>query len=510
MLVLKSRLGVAGLVVMLVAGFFHFVMFIQDISGGSANPYLQLYYLVLLPALFFAGLFIALIGRVRARRRLLASRDPERMAKGLKWTVTTATVALVSLAAILGFTSYTSYSVFHHSESVDFCGSSCHEPMGPTLTAYKESPHRAISCTRCHVGDGPRGFLEAKLSGTRQLIETIADSYSRPIIAPRDKLNVPHESCTSCHVPGTSAHFRLEHRVRVASAAENTFRPLFMALKTAGGADRLINPKGYHWHHAEIAYASADDKGWTIPWVRARRGGTEKVYRSDGEPAGATPPGAVHAMECVDCHNRVGHHYRGPDEVVSELFRTGKLDYTLPDLKRVATQLLAETYDSGAAAKAAISSGLRRHYEEKHASVAAARASDIAAQSEILAAAYETHSFPQMKADWRNYPDHSGHKYSAGCFRCHDGRHQASDGSVISQDCTLCHTFYQEETAGGVKKLIEGKYRHPLDLSKAGHDRLLCSACHWGGPTPPNDCTGCHDELARLGRAGPIPSATGK
>ena len=55
--------------------------------------------------------------------------------------------------------------------------------------------------------------------------------------------------------------------------------------------------------------------------------------------AGDAPPGAVHAMECIDCHNRVGHHYRSPDELLNALFATGVLDYTLPALKQQSARL---------------------------------------------------------------------------------------------------------------------------------------------------------------------------
>jgi hypothetical protein len=45
-------------------------------------------------------------------------------------------------------------------------------------------------------------------------------------------------------------------------------------------------------------------------------------------------------------------------------------------------------------------------------------------RSKIVASAQRVFSesfFPEMKADWRAYPDNKGHKEWPGCFRCHDG-----------------------------------------------------------------------------------------
>jgi hypothetical protein len=44
-----------------------------------------------------------------------------------------------------------------------------------------------------------------------------------------------------------------------------------------------------------------------------------------------------------------------------------------------------------------------------------------------------------MKVTWGTYQSMTGHTDVAGCFRCHDESHKASDGRVIRQDCALCH-----------------------------------------------------------------------
>ncbi len=54
---------------------------------------------------------------------------------------------------------------------------------------------------------------------------------------------------------------------------------------------------------------------------------------------------------------------------------------------------------------------------------------------------YARNIFPAMKVDWRTYPDNIGHKFSPGCFRCHEGRHENQLGEVISHECSICHSF---------------------------------------------------------------------
>jgi len=55
--------------------------------------------------------------------------------------------------------------------------------------------------------------------------------------------------------------------------------------------------------------------------------------------------------------------------------------------------------------------------------------------------AWSRNVFPAMHVTWGTYPNQLGHLDAPGCFRCHDDQHKASDGTVIRQDCELCHAF---------------------------------------------------------------------
>ena len=69
--------------------------------------------------------------------------------------------------------------------------------------------------------------------------------------------------------------------------------------------------------------------------------------------------------------------------------------------------------------------------------------------------------FPQMKADWRAYPDNIGHKQTPGCFRCHDGLHKAADGkrAIKASDCSSCHTILAQDSGEQLEKLNPRGYQ---------------------------------------------------
>jgi hypothetical protein len=93
---------------------------------------------------------------------------------------------------------------------------------------------------------------------------------------------------------------------------------------------------------------------------------------------------------------------------------------------------------------------------------------------------YKRNYFPLMKVTWATYPNHIGHFYTPGCFRCHDGKHKNAKGKIISKDCNLCHIVIsqkQENIPAGsqVKDFV-----HPVDIGDE-MIRTNCSECHLAG-----------------------------
>jgi len=87
--------------------------------------------------------------------------------------------------------------------------------------------------------------------------------------------------------------------------------------------------------------------------------------------------------------------------------------------------------------------------------------------------------FPEMKVNWKEYPDNIGHMYFPGCFRCHDGNHFSSDGKVIPKDCNTCHLILTETNIEGKKETsLQGiQFEHPVDLGSP-IDEVTCTDCH--------------------------------
>jgi hypothetical protein len=223
----------------------------------------------------------------------------------------------------------------------------------------------------------------------------------------------------------------------------------------------------------KIEYYATDRQRQTIPWVRRTAAdGTVTVYRTPdfkGEP----DPALIRRMDCMDCHNRPAHKYSTPNDAVDEGMYLGRIDKSLPGIKKVAVDLLTKPYTTADAATAAIGRGLRAKY---------GAATGIDATVSAVQAVYRTNFFPEMKADWSKYPDNIGHLDSAGCFRCHDGKHKETTGSkgALTNDCNSCHTILAQGSGADLARLSpEGQsFKHPsTDIEGMG---LQCSDCHNG------------------------------
>ena len=82
----------------------------------------------------------------------------------------------------------------------------------------------------------------------------------------------------------------------------------------------------------------------------------------------------------------------------------------------------------------------------------------ILLSADTLVDIYANNFFPEMQTDWRTHPDHIGHKYTLGCFRCHDDMHESPEGKTISADCNTCHTLLAiEEENPEILKTLQGE-----------------------------------------------------
>ncbi len=108
---------------------------------------------------------------------------------------------IVVLAVLLVLGVAASLVAARYTESNQFCGYSCHE-MNVYATTWAASTHKHVDCVTCHIAPGPINFLEAKLSGLREVWVHITGQVKVPIAVTR---KIPNGVCTrsGCHPSGS-------------------------------------------------------------------------------------------------------------------------------------------------------------------------------------------------------------------------------------------------------------------------------------------------------------------
>ncbi len=126
-----------------------------------------------------------------------------------------------------------------------------------------------------------------------------------------------------------------------------------------------------------------------------------------------------------------------------------------------------------------IRQAITNFYRDTHPNVASSKKSEIENAVAQVQNIYSRNYDPAMKVNWKNFPDNSGHTYSLGCFRCHDGEHVSDDGKVLSKDCALCHLLlqHQVEPKGDRAILTLDANPHPVDVGDS-YKEQNCSECH--------------------------------
>jgi len=461
---------------------FAFVMlFAIDLFAEHANPYMGILAYVIAPGFFFTGIGMMLFGYlIQKRYREKTRGEPIPLVLNIDMSNKRHRRVLGGfVAASVGFlflTAFGSYQTYHMTETVAFCGETCHESMEPQYVAYQHSQHAKVDCVACHVGPGATAYLQTKLNGVRQLYQTMVGEWNRPIRLHQRDRRPSQETCESCHwrekytgmVEKTLRHYLADE--------ENTPWTVRMLLNVGGGDPVQGSVNGIHWHMnlANRVEFASDDEGETIPWVRTTDpDGKVTVFRTpdyEGDPAATE----IHTMDCMDCHNRPAHKFLTPNNAVDRALATGKIDRTIPWAKMKSVEALVQPYQNQTKDEALQKIGdyLRAEYPDDP------RADDLVKEVQSI---YSLNFFPEMKADWSVYPDHLSHKDWPGCFRCHDGSHKAeeSEKTIKASDCTTCHIILaQGSTAEELEKLnAKGFDFIHVDFEYEDFD---CADCHNG------------------------------
>lgn len=481
-------ISLVGMILAVVATGLIIIFLSMEAITGVENPYLGIFVYFIFPVLLIAGLFLVPVGAFRQRqrrRKVLPEEIPPypdidlndvSKRKAFLFFVfgTVIFVIIISLAAMKGY---------HFTESPGFCGKLCHTVMTPEYTVWANSPHAKVACVECHIGPGAKWYVKAKISGMKQIYAVLAHTYARPIETPVTNLRPARDICERCHWPEKFYTGRQKVYYHYAPDENNTPREINMLINI-GGLPKDPTATGIHWHIGrEVNYIARDRKRLDVPYVSVKdKYGKITEYHDENSPL--TPAeiakGEKRLMDCIDCHNRPTHIYRSPGQEMDENFVSGHIDPTLPYIKKVAVELLNAPYKTKEEGRTAIAAGIERHYEENYPQVSKVKAAAIRQAVEQVQGIFNRTVFPGMKVNWHTYPDHIGHFYSPGCFRCHDGKHRSAAGKVISKDCNLCHTVLgqkQENIKPGARVT---EFKHPTDIGEA-ITAMNCSDCHAAG-----------------------------
>lgn len=463
------------------------LLFFIEITSAGENPYVGILTYIIFPSILLFGLFVVAVGMIIERRRRRRTAPSEVMAyPKLDLNDPHARRAFLTFLVITFFfisaSAFGSYRAFEYTESVAFCGQTCHTVMKPEFVAYQAGAHARVRCVECHVGSGAGWYARSKLSGAYQLYSVTFNKYSRPITTPVHNLRPAPETCEQCHWPEKFFGAQLKVLNHYAYDEQNTLRQRRILINVGGGSANTGLVNGIHWHMNianEITYIATDDHRQVIPWVQSKdRQGNITQYYDRTRPL--TPEQVASAnkrrMDCVDCHNRPAHAYLPPDVAVDQAFVSGRLDPSIPYLKRKAVEMLSSPYETTPQALSSIDRDLNQFYQTNYKDVYSQKQPAIKSAVAEVQRIFQTYFFPEMKTDWQTHPNNIGHLYSSGCFRCHDGEHVSSSGKVITNNCNVCHTMIYDSAAPPEKNVKTGPFQHPVDLGALA-DRK-CESCH--------------------------------
>ena len=444
----------AGVALVTLAGFSWLFALPASIRGNVSNPYIGLLTFIAIPVVFFAGLILIPIGIALGRRRAAEALNPP-VDRKAAWRRAGIFFTIMTMANLV-IGSQLTYRAVAHMETNQFCGQSCHV-MKPEFTAHLQPPHQQVGCASCHIGPGATGWLASKMAGTRQLIGVVLNNYPRPIESAMEsnRLVSSAGTCEQCHARGKVIGPRLRIRSGFSDNEANTRVETVLMMMVGGGTTGGIH--GAHMGPGiRIRYAASDKKRQTIPWIEySSSNNVTQTYL-----AGGTTPDAARAlptfeMQCVDCHNRVGHSFESPEQAVDRALASGQIPATLPFAKKTGVELLNATYSSDDDATQKIPGGLAAFYQQKYGDIWAKRSNDVQSAGQALLAIYRDNVFPDLKITWGTYTNNLGHTDAPGCFRCHDGGHTTAGQKTITQDCSLCHQILAtDETDPAILKAL--------------------------------------------------------
>ncbi|MDY6820848.1 MAG: NapC/NirT family cytochrome c [Deferribacterota bacterium] len=414
---------------------------------NEITPYIGIMGFLILPILFISGAIIVVIGIYIDYRKRKQTGEKGRVYPSIDLNESHSRhkffLSIVILFATFFVLAIAIYHSIHFMDTVTFCGRVCHTVMEPEYKSYVRSPHARVKCVECHIGPGADWFVKSKISGTRQVFNTIFHSYDRPVPSPVENLRPSRGTCEQCHWPEHFTGSRLKVLHKYAMDKENTPRKTVLYMHIGGG----ILEEGIHsWHidkSKKTTYIPLDEKRQEIDWVKVEEDGKTTIYKTKefDEKNIDIEKAEKRVMDCIDCHNRPTHIFYFPDEAMDRALQFEKIDRSIPYIKKVGTNTLLSVDEDTKNARNIIRDKINATYKEKYPSIYKNKKEAIEEAINEIINIYENNVFPEMNVGWGTYPNNIGHTRFPGCYRCHDNRHVSENGKVISSNCDTCHNI---------------------------------------------------------------------
>ena len=416
--------------------------------------------------------------------------------KPTKRKILAITAVFLLAFVVLGAASVVGWEYSNHDM---FCANACHGVHPEEPYAHQQGHHAHVACVECHIGRLSTFASLAEKSGHVTHAWSYFFGYERPVYSP--SFSGAKDSCEGCHTKEPHRHNVVHAYKRYSSDRRNTEKNLNLTVRLNGrifgGEDR----RGVNWHSSgAIRFISDDPQNLQIRWVEVTQpDGSTTEYQNVVVPLDSDEieNADKQVMDCADCHNRAGHPFRNPEEEVDDALADGRLSSDLPYIKARVVELLEQEFESEDEAKSLVNQAWEQYKEdfpeaEDRDPQAWNRAREFMEErQEFMTNLMVRSQFVEEEGvSWRSFPDHNGHKLDPGCFRCHSGRLQDSQGTPITVNCTNCHSI----------PLVTRRNRVPdyflslIDMQKPdshGDPAFIAKHMDLAG----EECTTCHEEI---------------
>jgi len=485
-------ISLTGLMIAIITLFMIVFLFLISVIFLEGGSYLGLVIYIVLPVFMISGLLLIPIGMFITIKK--SGYDKKKAESWPKIDLNEIShrnaffIFVIGTTLLLLISAIGSYEAFHFTESVEFCGTICHEVMKPEHTAYQNSAHARVACVDCHVGTGADWYVRSKMSGMYQIYSVLFNKYQKPIPVPIHNLRPAREVCEQCHWPQKFYSQKLHNERHYLNDEENTQWDIQLLMKIGAQQSAHGLKEGIHWHinpDISVEYITEDEKNLNISVVKYTNhtSGEIKLFSGDDIELNEISNDDFQKMDCMDCHNRPSHNYRPPAFFVNEAITAGSIPNDLPEIKNLSMEICNEQISNSDSAQEFIKQSILDFYESEYPEIFDKDDDKILQAVTGLNEIYFKNIFPEMNVRWDAYPNHIGHLEFDGCFRCHNDEMESENGDTITKDCNLCHTIIAQGTEGEMEIAHVGDslpFQHPGDIEEDEWQEELCTDCHTG------------------------------